>query len=482
MADKLYDTITQIGVYLAQHNGTALFDTIMESQCAALRSMISKLGSLQPQQATQLTEAVNSGPWTSDSKHQLLSAIAQKLSGAPSTDDLYQHLEDNFAMFLPEKVYQSWQTDAPCVAAVMQDCANTVVNLGIFFASEQTKGHVVKTALELANIAATSSEFFDHLSMFKRKYTVTTSADCTRITHALASHMHCIKLQRGCTFVIEIKALVKHKKIRRDNILSWQYSTPDALPNAIVEVAYRGDKPHGQHHSTAVCSFNMKGCLRRSGSAVQRGQPSTIAPFTNNMPMQNQHVNTGAMDMTGGMSPMMQSIMQQMAAVAYQQVQQQLQQSQPDNFAHNLKMFSPAPRVRQRLALPDAPDSSSAADTSGTALPAGMALEEPSDDTPPKNDDITAEEAARIIQQAMTNAAGNTAMKKPAVALKRPAATAKAAPKPKAKAAPKATVQKAMKATKKSGMPATIAKRIQLRPNGCSKCRYKKPGCHPSCW
>ena len=152
--------------------------------------MINKLGSLQPQQATLLTQAVNSGPWTPDSKQQLLSAIAQKLSGAPSTEDLYQHLEENFAMFLPDKLYQSWQTDAPCVATVMQDCANTVVNLGMFFASEQTKGHVVKTALEAANIPTTSAEFFNHLSMFKRKYTVTTSADCTRITHALYTHIH----------------------------------------------------------------------------------------------------------------------------------------------------------------------------------------------------------------------------------------------------------------------------------------------------
>lgn len=173
--DKLLDSIRQIGVYLHQHAGTELFDTIMESQCAALRTMINKQSSMTAERATSLTQAVQTGPWSEAAKTSLLSEISHKLHGAPMTDDRYQHLEDNFEEFLPEKMFLSWQDSSPSVVStVLQGAVDVLIALGIYVPSEHTKGHVVKTALEISGIGCDRS-FYNHLCSFKKKHAVTTS-------------------------------------------------------------------------------------------------------------------------------------------------------------------------------------------------------------------------------------------------------------------------------------------------------------------
>jgi hypothetical protein len=308
----------------------------------------------------------------------------------------------------------------------------------------------------------------------------------------------------------QIEALVRNKKFKREHVKLWQYpETPALLPRDIYDYVYKNDKPHAAGYECKITPVTTKGALRKSGTAIQRKNTGMMGGTMTGMNMGNMMMHggmnmgnmmSGSSSSSGdGMPSMntMQAFMQQMAFMAFQQVaqQQQQQQSQADKPESNIKLFTPAPRVRQQRALPEVPGHDSQSSEDSVRLPAGAALEQPMQDAQvaPTNDTgISAQEAARIIQHAMDKAANTTGvMKRPAKKDGHATTGAKAKAEPKStatkkatsKAAPKATAKTPVKtAMKNSRMPKTMAKRLELRPRGCSKCRFKKPGCHPSCW
>jgi hypothetical protein len=325
-----------------------------------------------------------------------------------------------------------------------------------------------------------------------------------------------------------IKVAVKNMKAKREHVRIWLYSKPEFLPPDVVDRVYKNDRPHGESDVSRTSSpFTTKGMLRKSGSLVQAHMQMNTNIGMGGMMMQNgMGMGMGmGMDGASGSSSssglnmpmagnMMQSFMQHMAYQAFQQVQ--TRHGTPD-----IQLYSPAPKVRQHHALPTIPGTDSQHSPADAHDEQHLRQDSPAGSVPfpgklmpitagaspaDANTGISAEEAARIVAAAMakaaagTNAAAGTAgvLKRPAGAAEpkakaaskakaKPKAAAKAAPKGKAKAAPKAKAKAAQKAkgakqNKTNRMPDTMAKRLKLRPRGCSKCRYKKPGCFPSCW
>ena len=439
------------------------WECLLDSQSeAAIRTI--RQSPMTLEDGTEICRLVEQGPWSAEQKKKLGAAVSETLAGntQPNTKGKKKNQEvSNFWGFLNAEDRRVLTGDDTLVLRLTHT-AQIMARLEMFWPSEQSVGHIIKTLQSCQNSGLQSPDEF---------------------------HSAVVSLKK------KVKSLLKGTSCGE---FVAKYTRPEDLPPHIRDRF--GDALGGEIHGTVVLA-----------SDALRGSNKNLAIHKSNTAMMLAHPAAGqAMHMPNTMQGMMQFI--GMAANMFNQQQQQTPPKKHDGLP-GLKIFgeqSPAnqsgvqastPSPQQALQLPVPAQNDGPAEATGAKQP------EQQQQLPSNKDPISAAEHADHMLEAWKGTkegfnssaqpkakakAKSKAKSQPKAAAKAKAkaqcmksqpkakakAKAKAACKAKAKSQPKAVVKKF---TRDQVRKMTLAARISMRPHGCTKCR-SKPGCTPSCF
>ena len=412
------------------------------------------------EEGTEICNLVEQGPWSKEQKKKLGTAVSETLAGntqANAKGKKKNQEVTNFWCFLNAEDRRVLTGDDTVVFRLTHT-AQIMARLEMFWPSEQSVGHIVKTLQTCQKSGLqTPDEFHSAVVSLKKK-------------------VKCLLKGTSCGEFVA------------------KYTRVEDLPPQIRDRF--GDALGGELHGTVVLA-----------SDALRGSNKNLAIHKSNTSMMLTHAAAGqAMHMPTTMQGMMQFI--GMAASMFNQ-QQQTPPRTNDGLP-GLKIFgeqSPANQSgaqasspQQALQLPVAAQNDAPAQATEAKQP------DQQQQLPRNQDPISAQEHAdRMLEAWKGNKEGHhssdaepkakakaksKAKSQPKAKAKAKAQCMKSQPKAKAKAKAKAACKAKAKSQPKAVMKKftrdevrkmTLAARIKLRPHGCTKCR-QKPGCTPSCF
>jgi hypothetical protein len=276
----------------------------------------------------------------------------------------------------------------------------------------------------------------------------------------------------------------------------WQYpAMPNHLPQQLYDKVYKDDPPSA--NSTKPITINLTpGSLRKYSATSSNSNTAQACinaimglPSSSNATMPNM---SNLFNTTGNIAPQMNNMPMNMILQSVMQLMQQVQQGtqaqrvggggggglrlygspgtipgcafSPSSQQQDRSLVEPPRRQPLPAPLPAPP-------AVGSQLQAMRSADDADDDG--SASDLEPEAQANIMAIAAAAAAAKGKAK------------AKAGPKAKAKSAQRrpAAARTVLRRPAAAGVRSwTLERRVAERPTGCTKCRFKRPGCCASCW
>ena len=439
-------------------------DSVKQQQHAAILRRVEQTR-VTPQMAQALASAVVEGPWTDDQKTSLSQAVSQALVNAPGPAPRRgMQTCENFQAYLSNSELAMCLDPTVAVVEKADVCATRMLRIGLHCPSEPTFGMVVQL---MACEGSTPDDLKKHLETLKR--------------------------------VFRTKRSKWPKNAAAEHILTFP-ADPLALQN--VNEHYKDEDPPSRRN---VLPGTLSGPLRGNNKQLAKNMLAEVPTgnamgwqqcFSQMMVMQQQQL-AALMGQTcggGGGDPLANLLLFKKKPKALTDAEPVRQQASPQQ--GSLPISAPEPSAATAAVpapeqVPPAPEQVPPA-TQQVPPATEPVVPDANDHAVLQLPEISAEEQATLVSNALTNRktqggagpkakakAKGKAKAKPGAKAKTIKATAKAVAKSQAKAP--ANNDHGLKTFVVNGKKLTPAFRIKKFPQGCSKCR-ERVGCTMSCW
>ena len=487
--DALKQEILSTNQFLENMRSMPNFQCILDVQARALVARIVKMGGIPAEAAASVAEVWNQGPWSETHRTDFGQALSTAVAtGGGRRKGQRREGQDvrSFERFLSEKDIEVLRSDVTLMAK-LDVLASRCLSIHLVLPTESSYRVIIGAGQAVGSLAKGEQE------------------------------LHSV--------VVDFKKVLKRKTKdfdRKTPLINDFPLQPDGLPAGIRQAAYQDDPPHsGLVEAHAVQQANNSLILRGSDKRI-RDQKMSQTGFS------GQFMQQGFGGLGGNMQAMIPGTMLGMMQLCQNMMQRQLQ---GDQQLPGLQVFgqgrAASAASTQQQALVDAQPTTSPSRASAPAStpPASTPASTPASNSPMKCDksqpfqvdleeEILANAAAvsdaldekknKKKDGAKTSESFRTNNQKPKTEQNKAKSgkgtsgkgtaktTAKSESKPgnkqKGKGKGKAKAKaKAKSKGKGKGMPVALvkcklsmSKRLELRPNGCSRCRWKR-GCTPSC-
>ena len=277
-AITMASALRSMGLWLSQQRNVleqSTYDTVRGTQKHTMCQNIRQLHNLTPEQATEMTRAINEGPWTNEDKAEFATVISDVMAKAAVSGGLTRRANQNiktFHKYLSRKDVEVLADSSKSFAEKMDQIVCRLVQIRLWLPSEQCIKQIMKACL----VAGLKIDVSNHVAFIK-----------------------------GLKQSLKKKIAGQSKDIALPNPMP---EDPRQLPQEIFREAYSDSDPPVDV-SEGLC-MTMDVALRSTNASS--GSTSTALALPSSSSKKPAAVMTGALDLQSMMMGMYQMIQERM--------------------------------------------------------------------------------------------------------------------------------------------------------------------------